>query len=833
MAKQEDRNVSFEQQLQAGWQFRQSGETEWRPATVPGCVHTDLLANELIKDPFDRDNERHQQWISDQDWEYRLVFDVDVQLFRQKHLELLFEGLDTYARVVLNDHLILEADNMFRAWCVDVKPLLKASANELLIEFCSPLEREKELTIDQKPLQPAVNDQSRGTSPHSRKAPYHYGWDWGPCLITSGIWRGVRLQGWSKLRIHDSTIEQVRLDDEQALLSLTMEVEADETLNAGITVVVAGEVVSSIEGQPVHAGRNQISLEFRIDNPKRWWPTGMGEQHLYTIKTVLATDDERLMVQKQIGLRTVEVRREADAEGESFYFVVNDVPVFAKGANWVPADSFTTRLSEAHYRHLLESARDANMNMIRVWGGGIYEPAIFYELCDELGLMVWQDFMFACSMYPAGDAFLKSVEHEARYQMRRLRHHPSIMLWCGNNEIEIAWHTWGWKNEYPASFWKDYQALFHGVLERVCASEDPRRLYWPSSPSSSTDLSQPPQDENRGDVHYWGVWHGKEPFEAYEEHRCRFMSEYGFQSFPELKTVQSYTVESDHDILSEVMRAHQRNDSGNEKIKYYMKQYYDIPEDFASFLILSQIQQAHGIKAGAEFLRRSMPYCMGSLYWQLNDCWPVASWSSIDSFGRWKALQYYARRFYAPLLVSPHRRNDRTVEIYLVSDRQEALAGELQWRLIELDGTTVASGTKELEVDALNSRVYHTIDLADIAGKDVIQRSLLHCAFVQNGTSVSENILYFSRPKDQELPQPEIQVAVNESDGDLLISVQAGSVVRDVYLSAHKFDGFFEDNFFDLLPGSSRTIRFRAADNISAADFYTGLRVASLRELMG
>ena len=821
------------QQLGDGWQFRQSGEPEWRPATVPGCVHTDLLANGLIEDPFDRDNERRQQWISDQDWLYRVEFDVAAQLFQQQYIEVLFEGLDTHSKVFLNGNLILEADNMFRAWRVDVKSLLRESANELLIEFCSPLAREKELTVDQKPLQPAVNDQSRGTSPHSRKAPYHYGWDWGPCLITSGLWRPVKLEGWSKLRILDSKIEQKELNDSHASLTLTLDIETAEALSAGVTVAVSGDVAATIEDRPLSVGRNQLSVDFRIDAPKRWWPAGMGEQHLYNIKIVLATEDERLMVQKRIGLRTVEVRRDPDSEGESFCFVVNDVPVFAKGANWVPADSFTTRITDAHYRHLLESARDANMNMIRVWGGGIYEPAIFYETCDELGLMVWQDFMFACSMYPAGESFLESVEHEARHQLRRLRHHPSIVLWCGNNEIEIAWHTWGWKQEFPESFWEDYQALFHDVLERVCGEEEPSRLYWPSSPSSSTDLSQLPQDENRGDVHYWGVWHGKEPFEAYEEHRCRFMSEYGFQSFPELKTVQSYTIESDHDILSDVMRAHQRNGSGNEKIKYYMTQYYNIPQEFSSFLILSQIQQAHGIKAGAEFLRRSMPYCMGSLYWQLNDCWPVASWSSIDSFGRWKALQYYARRFYAPLLVSPHRRDKRALDLYVVSDRREALGGELQWRLVGLDGTTISSGNQEIDVEPLNSRVYHTLDLSEITGKDVIAQSLLHCAFVQNGRAVSENTLYFSRAKDQLLQQPELAVSVQEADGDLLVNLEAGSVVRDAYLSADKYDGFFEDNFLDLLPGSSRVVRFRPSGGVSASELQAALRVVSLRELMG
>ncbi len=827
-----NRSENIEQHLLTGWQFRECGKENWFPASVPGCIHTDLLANQLIDDPFWRDNERHLQWIGEKDWEYQLQFDADPEITRHNYIELLFAGIDTYANINLNGQEILKADNMFHPWRAEVKRLLRETGNELTIHFCSPLRRERELTAKVKTLLPADNDQSHKTSSYTRKAPYHYGWDWGPCLITSGLWQPVSLIGWSNLYIQQMDIRQLELTDRAAFLRLGLKINTGKSVKAGLSIIANNVVLVSDVALQISPGQSLIEHDFMIKTPKRWWPAGLGEQHLYDIQAIVTIDGEQYSASQRIGLRTIEVLREKDSVGESFYFVVNKVAMFAKGANWVPADSFPTRLTDTHYRRLLRSAVDANMNMIRVWGGGIYEPQIFYDICDELGLMVWQDFMFACSMYPAGKQFLNSVERETRYQVQRLRNHPSLALWCGNNEIELAWEGWGWKKECPAQFWEDYKTIFHDLIPRICEEEDPSRLYWPSSPTSSVDHSHNPGDENRGDIHFWGVWHGKEPFEAFEKHRCRFMSEYGFQSFPELKTVLSYTEKKDHDIFSEVMKAHQRNLSGNEKINYYMTQYYNIPEDFASFLILSQIQQAHCIKAGAEFLRRSMPYCMGSLYWQLNDCWPVASWSSIDYYGRWKALHYYARRFYAPQLISPHLANAQTVDIYVVSDQRISANLVIELQLMTFKGDLLYRKTMNVEIEPLSSRIYYQLNLESIAIKRVIHQSLLSCKLIGDGAIISSNILYFSKPKKQKLPLPDIQVAVNKEDDQLTVELQATTVVRDVYLSTDLQEGYFEDNFFDLLPGELREIRFICSEKIRPSDFKQSLHITSLYALM-
>ncbi|HEX8293121.1 MAG TPA: glycoside hydrolase family 2 TIM barrel-domain containing protein, partial [Pyrinomonadaceae bacterium] len=673
--------------LDSGWTFRQAGKEEWRKATVPGSVHTDLLANRLIEDPFYRDNEPKLQWVGKADWEYRTTFDAPAALLRRRHVELVFEGLDTYATVYLNDRPVLAADNMFRTWRVDAKGALKAGANTLRVVFRSPvneiLPRMKTLGYEL----PAVNDQGEKTSPHTRKAPYQYGWDWGPRFVTCGVWKPARLEAWDDARIDNLRVNLLRLDDKMAVLTVHAAVVSSVETEAALELYApdAGDSAPArVSRVRLRKGENLASGVVAIAKPERWWPAGMGRQRLYSLKArLLVGGVRRDEAATRVGLRTVELRQQPDAAGKSFAFVVNGVPVFAKGANWIPADSFPERVTRERYRRLLESARDANMNMLRVWGGGYYEADEFYELCDELGIMVWQDFMFACSMYPGDEQFLESVRAEATDNVRRLRNHPSVVLWCGNNEVETAWQHWGWKERLPAKLWDDYKKIFHGVLPEVVAREDPSRPYWPSSPSSN--LEDDSDSQRVGDIHYWEVWHASKPFDYYERQRPRFMSEYGFQSFPLIETVRAYTLPADHDIQSPVMLAHQKHPRGNQLIREYMLRDFPEPKDFESFLYASQVLQAEGIRVGAEHLRRLMPHNMGSLYWQLDDCWPVASWSSVDYFGRWKALQYYARRFYAPVLLSPHVEGGE-VRLYVVSDRAEPLRAGLHVRLLDFEG---------------------------------------------------------------------------------------------------------------------------------------------------
>ena len=591
---------------------------------------------------------------------------------------------------------------------------------------------------------------------------------------------------------------------------MTAEVEVVANSSFSATIVIdnlTGRNISAKRVVNLSPGVNRVALDFVIARPALWWPNGLGSQPLYRFKARLLINDKTIdEATVRTGLRSVELRQERDPAGKSFAFVINGVPVFAKGANWIPADSFPTRISKDKYRQLLESARDTNMNMLRVWGGGIYERNDFYELCDEMGILVWQDFMFGCSLYPGDQAFLDNVRHEAIDNVKRLRNHPSIVIWNGNNEIESGWFHWGWKDQLPAKLWEDYLKLFYGVLPEVCSSLDPSRPYWPSSPSSN--LEDDNESQKMGDLHYWQVWHASLPFSEYEKQFPRFMSEYGFQSFPQLETVNTYTVPADHDIQSPVMLAHQRHPRGNQLIREYMLREYPEPRDFESFLYVSQVLQAEGMKIGAEHLRRIMPHNMGSLYWQLNDCWPVASWSSIDYTGRWKALQYYARRFYNDILVSAHEANGN-IEVFVVSDRAKPVAAQLNLSLLDFEGNRLQSQRRDIEIAPLTSRAYLTVPRKSLlAGKDPRAVFLLMEVFV-DGRRVSSNKRFFEPYKALSLPRPQIQTDVKPVRGGFRITLSADKFARAVYLSAPGHEGFFSDNYFDLLPGEKVEVEFR------------------------
>jgi beta-mannosidase len=815
--------------LNSGWTFRQVGKGEWRRASVPGSVHTDLLANRLIEDPFYRDNEPKLQWIGKTDWEYRTTFDVPAAVLRRRNVELVFEGLDTYATVYLNGRPLLEADNMFRTWRVDAKPALQAGANTLRVVFRSAvneiLPRMKTLGYEL----PASNDQGEKTSPHTRKAPYQYGWDWGPRFVTCGVWKPARLEAWDDARLVDLHVLQNQLGTDSA--QLTAEVEVTSSGSSDAVVVVedpSDKRVAARQTVKLSPGTNRFALKLSIANPQLWWPAGLGSQKLYTLRARLLSGDRVSdELSTRVGLRTLELRQQPDAAGKSFTFVVNGVPVFAKGANWIPADSFPERVTRARYRHLLESARDANMNMLRVWGGGYYEMDEFYELCDELGVMVWQDFMFACSMYPGGEKFLESVRAEATDNVRRLRNHPSVVIWVGNNEVETAWQHWGWKQNLPAKLWDDYKKIFHGVLPEVVAKEDPTRPYWPSSPSSN--LEEDSDSQRMGDVHYWEVWHASKPFDYYGRQRPRFMSEYGFQSFPNIETVNAYTLPADHDIQSPVMLAHQKHPRGNQLIREYMLRDFPEPKDFESFLYASQVLQAEGIRVGAEHLRRLMPHNMGSLYWQLDDCWPVASWSSVDYFGRWKALQYYARRFYSPVLLSPHV-EDGTVKLYVVSDRTEPLRAELRVRLLDFGGRALSDTTTPVEVSPLTSKTYQTLPVAALLKGQDPSKVFLHCELLAGGNVVTANTVYFRPFKDLSLPAPHVSTQLALTRGLTTVTLSTDRLARDVYLSAEGLEGSFTDNFFDLLPGQTVTVAFRSSRPFAIDELRRRLRVRTLSD---
>jgi beta-mannosidase len=799
------------------------GFGDWIPAEVPGCVHTDLLRAGKIPDPFYGTNEKSLQWIERTDWEYRSTFVADAALLRRDRIEIVFQGLDTFAEVSVNGARVLSADNMFRSWSADLKPRVVAGTNTVVVHFRSPIVATKPAYDRLGYTLPAVNDQApEMVSMFARKAPYHYGWDWGPRFVTSGIWRPVSIEAWDVARLEEVQVYQRALDDARARLEVAAVVTAVRGGHARVAVELPGGPALGTVEKVLARGRNEIRLEVVIDKPERWWPNGLGAQKLYTRETSLAVDGvTRGRRQTRVGLRTLEVVNRHDAAGKTFTVVVNGAPVFMKGANWIPADSFVTRVTEEKYRSLLQAAATANMNMLRVWGGGIYEDDRFYALCDELGLLVWQDFMFACSMYPGDAPFIENVRLEATENVRRLRNHPSLALWAGNNEVEAAWQQWGWPAKFhlnkaaQATIWNDYKRLFHDVLPRVVAAEDPGRFYTRSTPSANED-GVAPGKMGWGDMHYWGVWHAEAPYEAYAANISRFMSEYGFQSFPTLPSVARYAPPSDWRIDSPVMLSHQRHPRGNALVRTYMERDFRVPKDFGAFLYLSQVLQANVIQFGAEAHRRRMPYNMGSLYWQLDDCWPVASWSSIDYYGTRKALQYAARRFFAPVLVSPVDDNG-TLRVYLVSDRRVDLPAHLTLRLIDLDGGGERwRFERDVTVKALDSQAQFSAAKRDILkGVDpshvVLVAELTARPASSNAPAISRKLFYFQKTRDLALPSPELALAVTPHRIGATVKVTARRFARAVWLSTPDGDGDFSDNFFDLLPGESATVEWTPA----------------------
>ncbi len=815
-----------ETSLNAGWTFREAGKTEWLSATVPGCVHTDLLANKKIDDPFYRDNEKSLQWIGKTEWEYQTKFIVSGASLKRQNLELVFHGLDTYADVFLNETPILSADNMFRTWRVDVKGELKAGENVLRIRFRSPINEILPLMKRLDYELPASNDQGEKTSPYTRKAPYQFGWDWGPRFVTSGVWKPVELVAWDDARIEDLYIRQDNLTRDRADLTAVVEIAASKAGAATIDVSTTDGSVGKATVK-LAPGVRKYEVPLTVKNPKLWYPVGLGQQALYDFKAKLTVGNRTIdESSRRTGLRTLELRQKPDQHGISFEFVVNGIPVFGRGANWIPADIFPTRVTKHKYKQLLTSLRDANMNMLRVWGGGIYEDDYYYDLADEMGILVWQDFMFACSMYPADKAFLENVRQEAIDNVKRLRNHPSIVIWVGNNEIETAWLHWGWKEQLPSHIWDDYLKLFTRLLPEVLDEYDPSRTYWQSSPSSN--FQDDPDSQRIGDTHYWQVWHAEKPYKEYEKQFPRFMSEYGFQSFPEFETVKTYTNEEDRaSIETPVMLAHQRHPRGNQLVRQYMLREYEEPKDFESFLYVSQVLQAEGIKIGAEHFRRIMPRNMGSLYWQANDVWPVASWSGMDYFGRWKALMYYTRRFYSPTLVSPHIDDIGTLNVTVVSDSPETRPAQLVLTLMDFSGKTLSAKQTDISVEPLKGKSYFSQPLKEFLGGADDKSSFLLAEVRMNGKTVSQNNLFFRPFKELNFSKPDIRTEIVPFAGGFKISLSTDKLARTVYLAGFP-DGFFSDNYFDLIPGRTVEVEYRTKEKMSVDEFRRNLKVRSL-----
>jgi beta-mannosidase len=822
--------------LDAKWEFRAVANTdradvkEWHPAQVPGVVQTDLLRNGLIPDPFYQDNDTRLQWIGLADWEYRTTIDVDAATVSREHVELVFEGLDTFADVYLNDRQILHADNMFRRWRMPVKNVLKPGANNLRVVFHSPI-TSMIPQVKALPYQlPSIsthntgNEENIATAPYTRKAPYQYGWDWGPRYVTEGIWQPVRLEAWDALRIENFHVHQLRISKDTAVVAAEVTIEAGRPTAATVEINYA-----ELNGAPapvikqtvqLDPGTNQVSVPIRIANPKLWYPTGYGAQDRYRFSVAVRRGrDVAAEATLKTGLRAIELRREATKSGKSFEFVVNGIPIFAKGADMIPFDSFPNRVTPESHRQILESAREAHMNMVREWGGGYYESDDFYDICDELGIMVWQEFMFGGDMVPGDRNFQNNIRQEAIEQVTRLRDHPSVVLWCGNNEIETGWVHWEDRQAFKEmvspnnreQVWEDYVVLFHGILPGIVDRYADPVPYWPSSPSAN--FEDPPDSQTNGDMHYWKVWHALAPIEEYEHQFPRFMSEYGFQSFPEMRTIRSFAKPEDLDIRCATMQDHQKNHGGNERILTYMLRWYPEPKDFASFVYLSQVLQAEAIKVGAEHLRRQRPNTMGSLYWQLNDCWPVASWASIDYYGRWKALQYYARRFYDDVIVSPYE-HDGKVDVYVVSDKLEPLTTQIHTRLLDFSGTVLLDKTQDVRVPAQSSAVYFTLNEKEILANSDPRKTFLAFDLEVAGQKVSRNLVFFDTMHNIDLPAGRVETSLESAGEGYAVMLRSPTLSRSVYLSFGDLDVRTSDNYFDLLPREAVTIKLKTSASL-------------------
>lgn len=814
--------------IKNNWQFKQAGTDKWYPALVPGCVHTDLISNKLIDDPYFGTNEQKLQWIGEKDWSYQTTFDVDNEILKKKNVEMIFKGLDTYAEVFLNDQKILSADNMFREWKVDCKNLLKPKDNLLRINFRNVFDENlpKYNNAPYRLMTYDNNDQADvKINMYSRKAGFHFGWDWGPRFITYGIWRPIFIEGWDGIKLNDVQIVQKKVSKQSAEVKSNLEIFSDIEQNSSIKIFVNGKELAG-KNILLKKGVNKVALDLVLENPRLWWTNGLGEQYLYNFEYKIISKNNITDEKKyRIGIRSVEMVREKDSVGTSFYFRLNGVPVFAKGANYIPQDNFQNRVTSERHKYLIKSAADANMNILRIWGGGIYEDDLFYDLCDEYGILVWQEFAFACGMYPVDEKYLDNVRHEVIDNVKRLRNHSCLAMYCGNNENEIAWFQWGWKQKYSVEIQKkyetDYRKLFYETIPTVLKEVDSTRYYHPSSPSSSYGNFS----FKDGDAHYWSVWHGKEPFEKFNDNIARFMSEYGFQSYPEMNAVKKFTNPEDRKLHSEVMLSHQRcmsderrdKEYGNRLIQSYMEKQFRQPKDFENYIYVAQVLQAEGIKMAIEVHRRNMLFCMGTMFWQIDDCWPVASWSSIDYYGNWKALHYYTKKAYEQVHVSPYLKND-VVEFFIISDKLEPVNAVLEIKTIDFNGKDIFAKKLPIVIKANSSSSYLNLTKEELINGNDDRKVFVEVKIKSGDSILSENSLFFRMQKDLLLEKSEIKMKQKKVNDVYEIELSTDKLARNVFLSIDDTEGFFTDNYFDLAPGTIKKIEFRPKHPIESVE---------------
>jgi beta-mannosidase len=791
----------WQKKLNDSWNMRKLGGEDYHEAVVPGTVYTDLLRNQVMEDPFWKDNEDKALKFMEDDYEYVTEFSCEKEFLESDRVVLHFDGLDTLTEVSLNGTVLGSTDNMHRIWEFDVKELLLEKDNSLKVVFHSPTKYIREEFATRQTI--GAEDAMDGFV-HLRKAHCMFGWDWGIRLPDAGIFRPVSLLGINKARIEDLYITQVH---ENNKVTLTFKVTAEAVTEMGQETQYAVEITSPLGDTTVYEGSPE---KIEIENPILWWPNGYGAQELYRVKVILKSGEEVLEEQeKRIGLRTMTMHRQKDEWGESFAHEVNGVSIFAMGADYIPEDNLLGRVTPETSRNLLEKAKFANFNAIRVWGGGYYPEDWFYDICDELGLVVWQDFMFACGAYDLTPEFEANIRQEFIDNIKRLRHHASLGLWCGNNEMEMFAAVGVFiktKREV-----RDYLFMYERILPEILKEYDPQTFYWPASPSSGGSFDEP-NSPDRGDVHYWDVWHGNKPFSEYRKFFFRYASEFGFQSFPAFKTVETFTDnKEDFNIFSYVMEKHQRNGSANGKIMNYMQQIYRYPTDFKTVLYASQLLQADAIRYGVEHFRRNRGRCMGAIYWQLNDCWPVASWSSVDYTGRLKALHYSAKRFFAPVMVSceeeglmtsdkginhEHFDFEKSIRLSAANETLEEKNVTIIWTLRNSKAQILRKEEQAVKVPALTSVWLDKVELPDAD----IYSEYVSYELILEGEAVSGGSVIFSYPKYFKFEDPKLTYRLEED----CIIVSAEAYARSVEILNEEEDIILSDNYFDMDAGEKK-----------------------------
>lgn len=827
--------------LHDNWKMCVAGSGEYIPARVPGSVYNDLLENGRMEDPYYRDNEGKALKIMENDFEYVTVFDAEPEILDSDQVLLHFDGIDTIGDIFLNGQKLAHVENMHRTWEFPVKGSLRRTGNELKVILYSPTEYIRK--ADEEEWLPGSTDAMKGF-PYLRKAHCMFGWDWGPRLPDAGIWRDVKLLAFNTARIDSVYITQVH-EDGGVTLKLDVDVErlGEEHLrrfgrdDARLSGLSCRVILTDPDGRKKTYGHREAMEGIRVEAPRLWWPNGYGKQPLYQVEVELigekslpemaperqgaAGGQDLAQAQapsegfvldtwkRRIGLRTMKICREKDAWGEQFCHEVNGVKIFAMGADYIPEDNILPRVTPQRTYNLLLQARNANHNCIRVWGGGNYPYDAFWDACDELGLVVWQDFMFACAVYQLTEEFEENIVAEFIDNIKRIRHHASLGLWCGNNEMETFLARGSFWMSKPVQK-SDYVKMYEYILPKLVKRYDPNTFYWPSSPSSGGAFDDP-NDENRGDVHYWNVWHGNKPFTEYRKFHFRYLSEFGFQSFPSLKTCETFTLPEDRNVFSYVMEKHQRNASANGKIMNYMEQTFLYPSGFDLLLYASQLLQAEAIRYGVEHFRRNRGRCMGTVIWQLNDCWPVASWASIDYCGRWKALHYFEKRFFAPVLLSCEEEGlltqdanpnaqpyevKKSIRLNVANESREEVKLTVRWALRDASAGIKRSGEKEVTVPALSSLWLEKEDMAD-AG---LHEDYVSYECLRDGKVISGGTVLFCAPKHFRFENPHLRV---HAEGDELV-VKASAYAKSVEIINETDDLLLDDNYFDMNAGEKR-----------------------------